>query len=226
MPAGDRLIVTTEAAEGGEAERMKADVVLVAVGRRPYTEGLGLESVGLATDNRGRIEVDASHATDVAGIYAIGDVIDGPMLAHKAEDEGVCVAETLAGQRPHINYDAIPAVVYTAPEVASVGKTEEQLKDAGIEYKTGKFPFSANSRARAIGRTDGFVKVLAEAATDRILGVHIIGPDAGTMIAEAALAMEFGASSEDMARTCHAHPTLHEALKEAALAAHGSPLHI
>jgi dihydrolipoyl dehydrogenase len=224
--SGDRLLVTTEAVEGGEPERMKADVVLVAVGRRPYTEGLGLETVNLTPDNRGRIEVDGDFATGAPGIYAIGDVIRGPMLAHKAEDEGVCVAEHLAGQRPHIDYDAIPAVVYTAPEVASVGRSEEQLKEAGVAYKTGKFPFSANARARATGQTDGFVKVLADAATDRLLGVHIIGAEAGTMIGEAALAMEFGASSEDLARTCHAHPTLEEAIKEAALAAHGSPIHI
>jgi dihydrolipoamide dehydrogenase len=224
--SSDRLLVTTEAAEGGETEKMKADVVLVAIGRRPYTEGLGLDTVDLTTDNQGRIEVDRRFATAVPGIYAIGDVIKGPMLAHKAEDEGVCVAEHLAGQRPHIDYDAIPAVIYTAPEVASVGRTEEQLKEAGIAYRTGKFPFSANSRARATGQTDGFVKILADAATDRLLGVHIIGADAGTMIGEAALAMEFGASSEDLARTSHAHPTLEEAIKEAALATHGAPLHI
>jgi dihydrolipoamide dehydrogenase len=224
--SGERLLISTEAAEGGEAETMKADVVLVAVGRRPYTEGLGLETVDLATDNSGRLEVDGRFATKAEGIYAIGDVIKGPMLAHKAEDEGVCVAEHLAGQRPHIDYNAIPAVIYTAPEVASVGKTEEQLKEAGLAYKTGKFPFSANARARAVGQTDGFVKILAEAATDRLLGVHIIGADAGTMIGEAALAMEFGASSEDLARTSHAHPTFEEAFKEAALAAHGAPLHI
>lgn len=223
---GDRLLVTAEAVDGGEAEKMKADVVLVAVGRRPYTDGLGLETVGLATDNHGRIEVDGHLATTAEGVYAIGDVIRGPMLAHKAEDEGVCVAEHIAGQSPHIDYDAIPAVIYTAPEVASVGKTEEELKDAGIAYKAGKFPFSANSRARSTGQTDGFVKVLAEAQTDRLLGVHIIGADAGTMIGEAALAIEFGASSEDLARTSHAHPTLEEAIKEAALAAHGLPLHI
>src|SRR5918996_277995 len=222
----DRLLVTTEAVDGGEPEKMKADVVLVAVGRRPYTEGLGLEQVGLKADNHGRIEVDRHYATSVEGIYAIGDVIRGPMLAHKAEDEGVCVAERLAGQSPHIDYDAIPAVIYTAPEVASVGLTEEQLKEAGTSYKVGKFPFSANSRARAIGKTDGFVKVIADAKTDRLLGVHIIGAEAGTMIAEAALALEFGASAEDVARTCHAHPTLEEAIKEAALAAHGAPLHI
>jgi len=223
---GDRLLVTTEAVDGGEPEKMKADVLLVAVGRRPYTDGLGLEQVGLKTDNHGRIEVDRHYATSVEGIYAIGDVIRGPMLAHKAEDEGVCVAEILAGQSPHLDYDAIPAVIYTAPEVASVGKTEEQLKEAGTAYKAGKFPFSANSRARATGKTDGFVKVLADARTDRLLGVHIIGAEAGTMIAEAALAIEFGASSEDLARSCHAHPTLEEAIKEAALATHGAPIHI
>jgi dihydrolipoamide dehydrogenase len=222
----DRLLVTTEAVDGGDSEKMKADVVLVAVGRRPHTEGLGLEQVGLKTDNYGRIEVDRHYATSVEGMYAIGDVIKGPMLAHKAEDEGVCVAERLAGQSPHLDYDAIPAVVYTAPEVASVGKTEEELKEAGVGYKAGKFPFSANSRARAIGKTDGFVKVIADATTDRLLGVHIIGAEAGTMIAEAALAIEFGASSEDLARSCHAHPTLEEAIKEAALATHGAPIHI
>jgi dihydrolipoamide dehydrogenase len=224
--SGDRLLVTTEAADGGEPEKMKADVVLVAIGRRPFTEGLGLETVGLKPDNHGRIEVDRHFATGADGVYAIGDVIRGPMLAHKAEDEGVCVAEQLAGQKPHIDYDAIPAVVYTAPEVASVGRTEEQLKEAGIEYRAGKFPFSANARARSTGHTDGFVKVLADARTDRLLGVHIIGAEAGTIIGEAALAMEFGASSEDLGRTSHAHPTLEEALKEAALAAHGSPIHI
>ncbi|HEX6143046.1 MAG TPA: FAD-dependent oxidoreductase, partial [Geminicoccaceae bacterium] len=224
--AGDRLLVTTEAADGGEPEKMKADVVLVAVGRRPYTDDLGLETVDLKTDNRGMIEVDGRFRTGADGIFAIGDVIRGPMLAHKAEDEGVCVAEQLAGQKPHIDYDAIPAVIYTAPEVASVGRTEEQLKEAGIDYRAGKFPFSANSRARATGMTDGFVKVLAEAGTDRLLGVHIMGAEAGTMIGEATVAMEFGASSEDLARTCHAHPTLEEAVKEAALAAHGAPIHI
>ncbi len=224
--AGDRLVITTEAVDGGEPEKMKADVMLIAVGRRPYTEGLGMENLGLKADNHGRIEVDRHFATAVEGIYAIGDVIKGPMLAHKAEDEGVCVAEHIAGQSPHIDYDAIPAVIYTAPEVASVGRTEEQLKEANIAYKAGKFPFSANARARATGQTDGFVKVIADAGTDRLLGVHIIGAEAGTMIAEAALAIEFGASSEDLARTSHAHPTLEEAIKEAALAAHGAPLHI
>ena len=224
--SSDRLVVTTEPAEGGDPETMKADVVLVAIGRRPYTNDLGLETVGLTTDNYGRIEVDTNLATKAEGVYAIGDVIAGPMLAHKAEDEGVFLAERLAGQRPHINYEAVPAVVYTSPEVASVGKTEDDLKEAGIDYRVGKFPFAANSRARATGNTDGFVKVLADAESDRLLGVHIIGEDAGTMIAEAALAIEFGASSEDLARTCHAHPTLEEAVKEAALATHGLPLHI
>ena len=224
--SAERLIITTEPAEGGESETMKADVVLVAIGRRPYTQNLGLENVGLKTDNYGRIEVDQCLATNVEGIYAIGDIVSGPMLAHKAEDEGVFLAERLAGQKPHINYDAIPAVVYTGPEVASVGKTEEDLREAGVSFKAGKFPFSANSRARATGNTDGFVKILADAESDKLLGVHIIGEDAGTMIAEAALAIEFGASSEDLARTCHAHPTLQEAIKEAALATHGLPLHI
>lgn len=221
-----RLVVTTEPRDGGEASTMEADVVLVAIGRRPYTDGLGLDAIGLETDNQGRIAVDEDFQTGVEGVFAIGDVIRGPMLAHKAEEEGVFVAEILAGQRPHINYDAIPAVVYTAPEVASVGQTEDQLKEAGIAYKAGKFPFSANSRARSTGRTDGFVKVLADAQTDRLLGVHIIGAEAGTMIAEAAVAMEFGGSSEDLARTCHPHPTLEEAVKEAALAVTGAPIHI
>src|SRR5690606_35142861 len=224
--SGDRLVVTTEAVENGEPEKMKADVLLVAVGRRPFTNGLGLENVDLKIDNHGRIEVDSRFATSTPGIYAIRDVIRGPLLAHKDEDERERDAELTAGQSPHINYDAIPAVIYTAPEVASVGKTEDELKEAKIAYRAGKFPFSANSRARAIGKTDGFVKVLADARTDRLLGVHIIGAEAGTMIAEAALAIEFGASSEDLARTCHPHPTLEEALKEAALAAHGSPIHV
>jgi dihydrolipoamide dehydrogenase len=218
--------LTVEDAAGGNAETVKADVVLVAVGRKPYTENLGLETVGVKMDNRGRIEVDGHLQTNVAGIYAIGDVIAGPMLAHKAEEEGVVVVEHIAGQKPHINYDAIPGVVYTWPEVATVGKTEEQLKEAGIAYKAGKFPFMANSRARGAGTPEGFVKILADAKTDKIYGVHIIGPHAGTMIAEAVLAMEFGASSEDIARTCHAHPTLNEAMKEAALAVDGRAVHI
>ncbi|MCB9943703.1 MAG: dihydrolipoyl dehydrogenase [Geminicoccaceae bacterium] len=224
--SGDRLKVTLEPAAGGEGEVVGCDTVLVAIGRRPYTEGLGLGNVGIETDRRGMIEVDDHFQTKVAGIYAIGDVIRGPMLAHKAEEEGVAVAELLAGQKPHVNYDAIPGVIYTAPEVAAVGQTEEQLKAEGISYKVGKFPFLANSRARASGLTEGFVKILADADTDRVLGCHIVGAEAGTMIAEVALAMEYGASSEDIARTCHAHPTLEESIKEAALAAFAKPIHI
>jgi dihydrolipoamide dehydrogenase len=205
-------------AGGGAAETLEADVVLVAIGRVPYTEGLGLEALGVKKDNRGRILVDPHYRTNVEGVYAIGDVIAGPMLAHKAEEEGVAVAEILAGQAGHVNYDVIPNVVYTYPEIASVGKTEEELKAAGIAYNVGKFPFTANPRAKVNLTTKGFVKILADAKTDRVLGVHILGPDAGNMIGEAAIAMEFGASSEDIARTCHAHPTLSEAIKEAALA--------
>jgi dihydrolipoamide dehydrogenase len=212
------LNVKVEPAAGGAAEIIEADVVLVAIGRVPFTEGLGLEAAGVKKDNRGRVIVDPHFRTNVAGIYAIGDVIAGPMLAHKAEDEGVAAAEVIAGQAGHVNYDVIPNVVYTSPEIASVGKTEEELKAAGVVYQVGKFPFSANARARANLATDGFVKILADAKTDRVLGVHILGPDAEAMIAEAAIAMEFGASSEDIARTCHAHPTLSEAVKEAALA--------
>jgi dihydrolipoamide dehydrogenase len=203
---------------GGAAETLDADVVLVAIGRVPYTEGLGLEALGVKKDNRGRIVVDPHFRSNVEGVYAIGDVIAGPMLAHKAEEEGVAVAEILAGQAGHVNYDVIPNVVYTYPEIASVGKTEEELKAAGIAYNVGKFPFAANPRARVNLTTEGFVKILADAKTDRVLGVHILGPDAGNMIGEAAVAMEFGASSEDIARTCAAHPTLSEAIKEAALA--------
>jgi dihydrolipoamide dehydrogenase len=217
--SGQLLKVKVEpAAGGGTAETIETDIVLVAIGRVPFTDGLGLDAVGVKRDNRGRVIVDAHLRTNVAGIYAIGDAIAGPMLAHKAEDEGVAAAEIIAGQAGHVNYDVIPNVVYTHPEIASVGKTEEELKQAGIAYQVGKFPFTANSRARALLATDGFVKVLADAKTDRVLGVHILGPDAGTIIAEAAIAMEFGASSEDIARTCHAHPTLNEAVKEAALA--------
>jgi len=200
--------------------------VLVCVGRAPNTQGLGLAELGVKTDNRGRIQVDRHFATSVPGVYAIGDVIAGPMLAHKAEDEGVALAEILAGQAGHVNYDVIPSVIYTAPEVASVGKTEEELKEAGIAYKVGKFPFTANGRAKVNRTTEGFVKVLADEATDRVLGVHILGADAGTMIAEAAVLMEFGGSAEDLARICHAHPTLNEAVKEAALAAEGRAIHI
>jgi dihydrolipoamide dehydrogenase len=215
-----------EPAAGGDKSELKADIVLVAIGRRPFTDGLGLQEIGVTLDNKQRVKVDAHYQTNIPGIYAIGDVIAGPMLAHKAEDEGPVLVEMLAGQKPHLNYDAIPAVIYTWPEVASVGKTEEELKAAGIAYKTGKFPFTANSRARTNADTDGFVKILADAMTDRVLGVHIIGPDAGTMIAEAALAMEYGASAEDIARTTHAHPTLNEAVKEAALAVDGRAIHI
>ena len=220
------VTLTLEPAQGGPREEITADVVLVAIGRRPYTEGLGLEAAGVASDNKGRIVVNGDFATNVKGIYAIGDVIAGPMLAHKASEEGVALAEMLAGQKSHVNYNAIPAVIYTWPEVASVGRSEEELKAAGIAYKVGKFPFTANARARANADTEGFVKILADAKSDRVLGVHIIGPDAGTMIAEAALAMEYGASAEDIARTTHAHPTLNEAVKEAALAVEGHPIHI
>ncbi len=226
VKGADGVTLSLEAAAGGNAETLTADVVLVAIGRRPYTDGLGLETVGVALDERKRVKVDGHFQTTVPGIYAIGDVIAGPMLAHKAEEEGVVLVEMLAGQKPHINYDAIPSVIYTHPEVASVGKGEEELKAAGIAYKAGKFPFLANSRARANGETEGFVKILADAKTDRVYGVHIIGPDAGTMIAEAVLALEYGASSEDIARTCHAHPTLNEAVKEAALSVFGKPLNM
>jgi dihydrolipoamide dehydrogenase len=218
--------VTVEPAAGGAADTLQADVVLVAIGRVPYTEGLGLEEVGVRKDNRGRVLTDEHFATNVPGIYAIGDVIAGPMLAHKAEDEGVAVAEILAGKPGHVNYDVIPNVVYTFPEVASVGKTEDELKEAGVAYNTGKFPFTANGRAKVNHTTDGFVKVLADAATDRVLGVHVVGADAGNLIHEAAVAMEFGASSEDIARTCHAHPTLSEAVKEAALAVEKRAIHM
>jgi dihydrolipoamide dehydrogenase len=224
--ANGGVTLALEPAKGGARETLQADAVLVSIGRRPYTDGLGLETVGVALDNRGRIRVDEHYASNVPGIYAIGDVIAGPMLAHKASDEGAALAELLAGEKPQLDYDAIPAVVYTWPEVATVGKTEEELKEAGIAYRVGKFPFSANPRARANADTEGFVKILAETESDRVRGVHIIGPDAGTMIAEAALAMEFGASSEDIARTCHAHPTLSEAMKEAALAVAGRAIHI
>ncbi len=218
--------VTFEPVKGGEAQALDADVVLVATGRKPFTAGLGLEEAGVKLDNRGRVEIGAHFETNVAGIYAIGDVVRGPMLAHKAEDEGVALAEILAGQHGHVNYDVIPGVVYTQPEVASVGKTEEELKAAGIAYKVGKFPFTANGRARAMQVTDGLVKILADQATDRVLGVHILGFGAGEMIHEAAVLMEFGGSSEDLARTCHAHPTMSEAVKEAALATFFKPIHM
>ena len=218
--------VTFEPVKGGQAETIEADAVLIATGRRAYTDGLGLKEAGVATDERGRVRTDAHLQTNVAGIYAIGDVVAGPMLAHKAEDEGVAVAEIIAGQKGHVNYDVIPGVVYTSPEIASVGRTEEELKKAGVEYKSGKFPFTANGRARAMLHTDGFVKILADKKSDKVLGVHIVGFGAGEMIHEAAVLMEFGGSSEDLARTCHAHPTMSEAVKEAALATFFKPIHI
>ena len=218
--------LTVEPVAGGDAETIDVDVVLVSVGRRPHTEGLGLEAVGVAVDDRGFVKVDAGFRTTVPGVYAIGDVIGGKMLAHKAEDEGVAVAELIAGQRGHVNYEAIPGVVYTWPEVASVGRTEEQLKADGVDYKAGKFPFTANSRARCNADTDGFVKVLADARTDRVLGVHIVGPAAGDLIQEAVVAMEFGGSAEDVARSAHGHPGLSESVKEAALAVAGRAIHI
>ncbi len=224
--AGKGLKVSVEAAKGGKAEVLEADIVLVAIGRVAYTGGLGLEAVGVATDERGRVKVDPHYKTNVDGVYAIGDVIAGPMLAHKAMEEGVALAEMIAGQKPHVNYDVIPGVVYTQPEVASVGRTEESLKEAGIAYKAGKFPFTANGRAKANQQTDGFVKILADAKTDRVLGVHIIGTQAGEMIHEAVAVMEFGGAAEDIARMCHAHPTLSEAMKEAALDVDGRPLHM
>ncbi|GAN70726.1 dihydrolipoyl dehydrogenase [Acetobacter syzygii] len=220
------VVLSIEPSAGGTVETLEADVVLVAVGRTAASKNMGLEEAGIALDKRGRVEVDAHYATNVPGIYAIGDVIAGPMLAHKAEEEGVALAELLAGQAGHVNYDAIPGVIYTWPEVASVGFTEEQLKEKGVGYKTGKFPFLANGRARALGMTDGFVKVLADKQTDRVLGVHIIGPAAGELIAEATMAIEFGASAEDIGRVCHAHPTLSEAVKEAALGADNRAINI
>jgi dihydrolipoamide dehydrogenase len=225
--SGKVLEVKVEPAAGsGAAEMIEADIVLVAIGRVPYTEGLGLEAVGVNRDNRSRVVVDAHLRTNVGGIYAIGDAIAGPMLAHKAEDEGVAAAEVIAGQAGHVNYEVIPNVVYTHPEIASVGKTEEELKAEGVAYKVGKFPFTANGRAKVNKTTDGFVKILADAATDRILGVHIIAAQASEMIAEATVVMEFGGSAEDLARTCHAHPTLTEAVKEAALAVDKRAIHV
>ena len=221
----DGVTLAVEPAAGGAAEEVKADVVLVAIGRRPNTDGLGLEAVGVAME-RGRVTIGSHFETNVPGIYAIGDVVRGPMLAHKAEDEGVAVAEILAGKAGHVNYDVIPGVVYTFPEVASVGRSEEELKAANVAYNVGKFPFTANGRARANRATDGFVKVLADKATDRVLGVHIIGAGAGEMIHEAAVLMEFGGSSEDLARTCHAHPTMSEAVKEAAMAVEKRQIHM
>jgi dihydrolipoamide dehydrogenase len=224
--SGKRLKATVEPAKGGAAEAIEADVVLVAIGRVPYIEGLGLGDVGVKLDERGRVVVDHYYATNVPGIWAIGDVIAGPMLAHKAEDEGVAVAEILVGQAGHVNYDAIPNVIYTYPEIAVVGKSEEELKAAGVAYSSGRFPFTANGRAKVNLTTDGFVKILADAKTDRVLGVQLVCADAGNMIAEAAIAMEFGASAEDIARTCHAHPTLSEAVKEAAMAVAKRAIHM
>lgn len=218
--------VTVEPAKGGDAETLEADIVLVAVGRKPYTEGLGLKEAGVERDDKGRVKIDESFATNVEGIYAIGDIVTGPMLAHKAEEEGIACVETIAGMTAQVNHDVIPYVVYTNPEIASVGKTEEELKEAGVDYRAGKFPFTANSRAKTNKETDGFVKILSDSETDRVLGVHIVGVVAGTMIAEAALAMEFGASAEDIALTCHAHPTHNEAMKEAALAVHKRAIHM
>lgn len=223
---GDTLTVTVEPSSGGDPETIETNIVLVAIGRIPFTQGLGLEEAGVTKDNRGRIKVDEHFETSLKSVYAIGDVIEGPMLAHKAEEEGVALAEMLAGQKGHVNYGIIPSVIYTYPEVAAVGKTEEQLKEEGIEFVSGKFPFTANGRAKANRQTDGFVKVLADKTTDRVLGVHIIGPMAGEMIGEAAVLMEFSGSAEDLARTCHAHPTLTEAIKEAALATDNRAIHI
>jgi dihydrolipoamide dehydrogenase len=224
--SGEKVKVVVEPAQGGAQETLDADVVLVAIGRRPYTSDLGLDQAGVLLDEKGRIATDGHWRTNVPGIWAIGDAIQGPMLAHKAEEDGVAVAESIAGQKPHVDYNLVPGVVYTAPEIAAIGRTEEQLKAEGVAYKVGKFPFLANSRARATGQTDGFVKLLADAQTDRVLGCHIIGQDAGTLIGEIAVAMEFGATSEDIARTSHAHPTLEEAIKEAALATFAKPIHI
>jgi dihydrolipoyl dehydrogenase len=224
--SGKSLVAKIEPAAGGAAESLETDVVLVCIGRAPYTEGLGLKEAGVALDSRGRVQTDAHFATTVKGIYAIGDVIAGPMLAHKAEDEGVACAEIIAGKAGHVNYDVIPGVVYTTPEVSAVGKTEEELKQAGVEYTVGKFPFTANGRSKVYQTTEGFVKVLADAKTDRVLGVHIVGREAGEMIHEAAVLMEFGGSAEDLARTCHAHPTRSEAVKEAALAVGKRAIHM
>jgi len=224
--SGRTLAAKVEPASGGSAETIDADVVLVCIGRVPYTDGLGLKEAGIAVDDRGRVQIDAHFSTNVKGVFAIGDVVAGPMLAHKAEDEGVACAEIIAGQAGHVNYDVIPAVVYTTPEVSSVGKTEEELKQAGINYTVGKFPFTANGRSKVNQTTDGFVKILADAKTDRVVGVHIIGREAGEMIHEAAVLMEFGGSAEDLARTCHAHPTRSEAIKEAALAVGKRAIHM
>jgi dihydrolipoamide dehydrogenase len=224
--SGKMLKASVEPAAGGPAEILESDVVLVCIGRVPYTAGLGLKEAGIALDNRGRVQIDAHFSTSVKGVYAIGDVVAGPMLAHKAEDEGVACAEIIAGQVGHVNYDVIPGVVYTTPEVSSVGKTEEELKQAGVAYTSGKFPFTANGRSKVNQTTDGFVKILADAKTDRVLGVHIVGREAGEMIHEACVLMEFGGSAEDLARTCHAHPTRSEAIKEAALAVGKRAIHM
>jgi dihydrolipoamide dehydrogenase len=217
--------VTVEISNEGKKSKLEADVVLISVGRKPYTDNLNLDNIGVILDKKGRIKVDKNFETNIKNIYAIGDVISGPMLAHKAEEEGIAVAELIAGQSGHVNYDVIPGVIYTSPEVASIGKTEEQLKESNKKYKVGKFPFLANSRAKAIDEPEGFVKILADDKTDKILGVHMIGPHAGEMIAEIGIAMEFGASSEDIARTCHAHPTFSEAVKEAALSVDKRAIH-
>ena len=222
----DGVTLTVEPADGGDAETIKADIALVSVGRHPAVDGLGLDKIKLAISERGRIKVDARFETNIEGIFAIGDVIDGPMLAHKAEEDGVAAVEMMAGKAGHVDYELVPGIVYTAPEIATLGKSEDMLKEAGIAYKVGSFPFSANSRARAQGHSEGFVKILADAETDRVLGVHIIGHEAGTVIHECATAMAFGASSEDIARTCHGHPTLNEAVKEAALAVDGRAIHM
>jgi dihydrolipoamide dehydrogenase len=225
-PNGDRLNLTMEPAKGGAAEVLAADVVMVCVGRRPYVSGLGLEMAGVQRDEKGRVKTDGHFRTNIPGIYAIGDVIAGPMLAHKAEEEGVALAEMMAGQAGHVNYETCPNIVYTAPELASVGKTEEELKAAGIAYKVGKFPFLANGRAKGAGETDGFVKLLADAKTDRLLGAHILGAQADSLIHECVMAMEFQASAEDVARAFHGHPTYNEAIKEAALAITSSTIHM
>ncbi len=220
------LVITTEAAAGGSSATIKADIALVAIGRKPFTQGLGLEKLGVKLDEKGRVEVDDKYQTNIENIFAIGDVIRGPMLAHKASEEGVVLAEILAGQKSHVNYNIIPGVVYTSPEIAAIGKTEEQLKEEGIDYKVGKFPFSANGRAKAMLAADGFVKILSDAKTDRVLGGHILGHGAGEMIHEIALLMEFSGASEDLALTCHAHPTMSEAVREAALQLGDGALHI
>ncbi|HXL68616.1 MAG TPA: FAD-dependent oxidoreductase, partial [Xanthobacteraceae bacterium] len=223
---GKTLKASVQSAAGGKSEIVEADVVLVSIGRVPYSEGLGLKEAGVALDDKGRVKVDGHFRTSVPGVFAIGDVIAGPMLAHKAEDEGIAAAEIIAGQAGHVNYDAIPNVIYTYPEVATVGRSEDELKQAGVAYKAGKFPFTANGRAKVNKTSEGFVKILADAKSDRVLGVHIVGADAGTLIGEVTLAMEFGAAAEDIARTCHAHPTLSEAVREAALAVDGRPIHM